>query len=131
MVGWPPYFTIMESPTIKQGRKDQMPTLAEAILNYGEVMRELGQRESARNLEEEAGHRDLMGEDIDRLAVRVAKTKFELLQAKTKTGGMLIEWSKEWADKFFEPVSLPIPETPAGGRQEEEAEVPQGDTPDD
>ncbi len=100
-------FTEMETSIEKIRQDNRMKHLAEAIQDYGEVMRELGQRESALNAESETKHKEVLKKDLEKVAVRVAQAKYELLRARAKGGGTLVEWDKDWSDKFFKMVDPP------------------------
>ena len=77
-----------------------MEVLALTIAEYGNIMRELGQREASLNSAEEQ-HKEVIKEDIERVSVRLAQAKWNMLKARTKEGVSLIEWNKESAESFF------------------------------
>ena len=82
-----------------------MKRLTETISDFGDAMRDLGRLEATCNSTTDETLLTILKEDRDKVKVRIAKTKLDMLSAKTSNGRCLLDWNKDNASKFFELIN--------------------------
>ena len=95
----------MTSNNGKEPTGMQMESLAWAIHEFGDRMREFGRlEERAYHLKDYPEHFRNAKEDVERHAALIAKAKEKVTKAKTRTGATLVEWDNAEARNFFSQV---------------------------
>ena len=85
-------------------REPEMKNLAEAIVDLSMGMREIGELECRIAFIEDENHRAMIEKDMDKLKVRVALAKLNVVKSNTADGKSLLSWDKDAATKFFSPI---------------------------